>query len=143
MLRYLLASLMILTLATPAQAQVHQQEMREKQCRYQWVDPGTWTAKEERRTALCVLARWPVPGGWTEFRSVIGCESGWSRFAYNPAGPYVGLGQHSESSWPGRVAQYSPPLWRLRPQWFNSRTMLTITARMAHSMGWSPWSCAA
>ena len=145
MLRYLtliLMSFSIMFQASTVQAQVHQQEMREKQCRYQWVDPGTWTAKEERRTALCVLNRWPTPGGWLEFRSVVDCESGWNRVAYNPAGPYVGLGQHALSSWMSRVDSYTPPLWNLSSRWQNSRTMLTITARMAHSVGWSPWSCA-
>jgi len=131
---------LILTLATPAQA--NQQEMREQQCRYQWMDPGTWTAKEEALTARCVVARWSVPGGITTFSAVIACESRWSRFAYNPTGPYVGLGQHALGAWPTRVNGYSPPLWNLSPRWQNSRTMLTITARMAHSVGWGPWSCA-
>ncbi len=130
------------TAATEASANTRLQEYRERQCRYQWVDPGTWTAREERRTALCVLDRWPVAGGWTTFRQVIGCESGWSRLAFNPVGPYVGLGQHALSAWSARVAAYGPSLWRLNPRWENSRTMLTVTARMAHSMGWEPWSCA-
>lgn len=122
--------------------QANQQEMREKQCRYQWKDPGTWTAREERLTALCVLERWSVPGGWTQLNSTIGCESGWRRDAYNPAGPYVGLGQHALSAWPYRVRSYSPPLWGLHPQWRNSRTMLTVTIRMMHAVGTSPWTCA-
>jgi len=139
-LRYLLLTMMILALSTPAQA--NQQEMREQQCRYQWVDPGTWTAKEERRTALCVLDRWIVPGGWTTFRSVVDCESGWNRLAYNVRGPYVGLGQHALSSWMNRVESYAPPMWDLPTRWQNSRTMLTITARMMNDVGLSPWSCA-
>ena len=133
---------MLAGLASQAYAETHQHEMRVKTCRFQWVDPGTWTAKEERKTALCILNRFPTPGGWSTFRRIIGCESGWSRLAYNPNGPYVGLGQQSLSAWTSRVAAYSPPLWNLNPGWKNSRTMLTITARMAHSVGWSPWSCA-
>jgi hypothetical protein len=120
----------------------HQQEMREKQCRYQWMDQGTWTAREERRTASCVLSRWTVPGGLTAFNRIVGCESGWNRFAFNPAGPYVGLGQHALQSWPARVRSYSPRLWDLPSRWQNSRTMITVTARMMHSVGLSPWSCA-
>ena len=145
MLRYLLIAMfsMLLTLTlNPTVGKADQQEMREKQCRYQWVDPGTWTAREERRTTECVLGHWTVPGGPSSFRQIISCESGWNRFAYNAAGPYVGLGQHALSSWMGRVAAYSPPLWDLNPRWSNSRTMLTITARMMHSVGLSPWSCA-
>jgi hypothetical protein len=30
----------------------------------------------------------------------------------------------------------------MNPRWQNSRTMLTITARMMHSVGLSPWACA-
>ena len=141
MTRYLLTILTILSLGT-TRAEADQQEMREKQCRYQWVDPGTWTAREERRTTECVVQRWSVPGGLSTFIRVIDCESGWYREAYNPNGPYVGLGQHALSAWPGRVGTYSPPLWNLNPRWQNSRTMLTVTARMVHSVGWGPWSCA-
>lgn len=129
-----------ITMATPAQAD--QQERREKECRYQWVDHRTWTAREEWRTAKCVVERWPVPGGLSEFSRIISCESGWSRFAYNPIGPYVGLGQHALRYWTGRLTYYSPIWWNLDPRWKNSRTMLTITARMMHEVGLSPWACA-
>jgi hypothetical protein len=129
-----------LTLATPAQA--NQQEMRERQCRYQWVDKGAWTAREEARTARCVVARWSVPGGLEAFDRIISCESGWNREAYNPSGPYVGLGQHDLGSWASRFRSYDPEWWHLSSRWQNSRTMLTITARMMHSVGLSPWSCA-
>jgi len=139
----ILAAFFSKTYITQAQAEPsHQQEMRERQCRYQWMDPGTWTAREERRTASCVLSRWSVPGGAAEFTSVIQCESGWNRLAFNSSGPYVGLGQHALSSWAGRVRTYSPPLWNLPDRWQNSRTMITVTARMMHSQGLSAWSCA-
>ena len=124
----------------------HQQEMRQKQCRYQWMDPGTWTAREERATSLCVLNRWSVPGGRSTFDSILSCESNWNRLAFNPAGPYVGLGQHALSAWPSRVRSYAPPLWKLPDRWQNSRTMITVTARMMHAIGAdgveSQWSCA-
>jgi len=139
MLRYLLIAMCLILIPTPVKA--NQQEMRERQCRYQWVDKGTWTAREEAITARCVVARWSVPGGLTTFIGTIECESHWYRLAYNPAG-YVGLAQHDVESWSGRVRSYAPPLWGLSPRWQNSRTMLTITVRMVHSMGWGPWSCA-
>ncbi len=115
--------------------------VREHECRFQWVDPGTWTPREERLTTDCVLARWPVPGGSATFRSIIACESGWNRFAYNPA-PYLGLGQHSARYWPGRVRTYTPARWTLRPRWTNSRTQIVVTARMMRAQGLGPWSCA-
>lgn len=111
------------------------------QCRFQSLDPGTWTQHEETRTAWCVLNRWPVPGGFAKLSSVINCESGWNRFAYNAAG-YVGLAQHAISSWAYRVAHYRPTWWTLKTAWWNPRTALTVTVRMVRDLGWSPWSCA-
>jgi hypothetical protein len=115
---------------------------RQKQCRFQGLDRGIWTQREEDRTAACVLDRWIVYGGLTKFRTVIDCESGWSRFAYNPGGPYVGLAQHALASWAARVHSYEPMWWDLRPGWRNSRTQIVVTARMVQVEGWSPWSCA-
>ena len=76
-----LAVLAVILAATPAAA-VDQQEVRERQCRYQWMDPGIWTAREEYRTARCVLERWNVPGGFDTFHRIIACESGWRRTAW-------------------------------------------------------------
>lgn len=98
-----------------------------------------WTPREELRTAECIQARWSVPGGLDKLVHVIACESGWGRLAYNPAGPYVGLGQHVLSAWPSRVHAYTPNLWELKPGWRNSRSNLTVTIRMAHRVGWGPW----
>jgi hypothetical protein len=144
MLRYItLASIAVLMFSLSlANAQANQQEMRERQCRYQWVDKGTWTPKEEARTARCVVERWSVPGGLSTFDAVISCESGWNRLAYNSGGPYVGLAQHALSSWSSRVRTYTPSFWHLFPGWRNSRTMLTITARMMNAEGLSAWGCA-
>lgn len=115
---------------------------RERQCRFQWVQPGTWTQREELLTAACIEDRWPVEGGLSRVVDIIDCESGWGRFAYNPAGPYVGLGQHVLSAWDDRLRSYTPVHWELRENWSNSRSMLTITIRMMSRVGLSPWSCA-
>lgn len=115
---------------------------RSAQCRFQSLDPGVWTNREEQRTAWCVERRWPVPGGIGKLSAVIDCESGWSRFAYNPSGPYVGLAQHDLSSWPYRVQSYRPTWWYLRPGWKNSRTQIVTTVRMVRAVGWGPWACA-
>lgn len=118
-------------------------EMRLRQCRFQWLDQAMWTAREERRTALCVLDRWPVPGGWTIFNRVADCESHWYRFASN-GGDFLGLFQHQASAWPSRVVHYMPAGWRIGPwtRWANSRSAIVTTARMVHaSWSWSAWSC--
>ena len=71
--------------ARPADSQAtasgtQQQQIRERTCRYQWVDRGTWTAREERRTLACVVDRFgPVDGGVPKVEQVGSCESGWNR----------------------------------------------------------------
>ena len=126
-----------------ASADDRQEQLRERQCRYQWLDQGTWTAREERRTALCVLGHWSVPGGWDTFQRVAACESGWYRFASN-GGSYLGLFQHAAAYWPSRVSSSMPNAWKIGPwqQWANSRSQIVTTARMVHSGGWGPWACA-
>lgn len=114
-------------------------EWRWKQCRFQSLQHGTWTAREERLTAECVTKKWPVPGGLSTLSRVVSCESGWYRKAYNGAGPYVGLGQVSD--WSTRFHVFKAKAWRLSPNWTNSRSMLTVVARWAHASGWSAWSC--
>jgi hypothetical protein len=125
---------------TSPTASPHSDEIQ--QCKFNWMDARTWTHDEEIRTARCALDRWPVSGGLAKFRSVGDCESGWSRFAFNPAGPYVGIFQHDLWSWGYRVRAYEPLRWDLKLQWTNPRTQIVVTARMVHMGGWGPWSCA-
>jgi len=120
------------------------QEIRERTCRYQWVDPGTWTAREERRTLACVVDRFgPVDGGIPKVEQVGDCESHWNRLASN-GGSYLGLFQHSATYWPSRVAWAMPDGWRVGPwsSWKNSRAQIVVTVRMVHASGWGAWSCA-
>jgi hypothetical protein len=127
--------------SVPARAvSPHADEIR--QCQFNWLDAQTWTNREELRTARCAVDRWSVAGGLAKFVAVIDCESGWSRFAYNSAGPYVGLFQHDLWAWPLRVRAYEPLKWDLKESWSNARTAIVITARMVHMGGWGPWTCA-
>jgi hypothetical protein len=120
-----------------------QESRRERQGRFQWVDPGTWTPREEQLTYEWALERWPVPGGTPKFVAVGQCESGWNRLANN-AGRYLGLFQHAATSWAGRVSTYMPRWLRVGPftRWRNSRTQIFVTARMVNGGGWGPWTCA-
>jgi hypothetical protein len=130
-------------LSCPLSAQAAVSHERAKaECRFQWMDRGVWTQHEEDVTAWCVERKWPVFGGLAKLRAVISCESGWSRFAYNAGGPYVGLAQHALASWSSRVKAYEPTWWDLRPGWRNSRTQIVVTARMVQAEGWGPWACA-
>lgn len=128
-----------------------QQTRRERQCRFQWVDRATWTDREERLTAECVVARWAVSGGLPKFLAVGTCESGRNRFAFNPNGPFLGWFQHwgkeireDFTVWDSRVRAWMPRWWRIGPwtRWTNTRSQMVVTARMVAAGGWGPWSCA-
>jgi len=121
-----------------------QQRIRERTCRFQWVDRPIWTAREERRTLACVVDRFgPVDGGIPKVEQVGSCESGWNRLASN-GGDYLGLFQHAAAYWPSRVEWAMPDGWRVGPwaRWTNSRAQIVVTVRMVHASGWGAWSCA-
>ena len=127
-----------------ASADDRQDQIRERQCRYQWVDRGTWTDREEQRTLACVVQHFgPIDGGVDKARQVGSCESGWYRLANN-GGSYLGLFQHAASAWSSRVAWAMPAGWRVGPwsSWRNSRAQIVVTVRMVHASGWGAWSCA-
>jgi hypothetical protein len=130
----------VMPMATADQKERIHREMH-SDCQFDFITSRVWSPWEEHLTARCLVLKWPVSGGLPKLDSVISCESGWYRYASN-GGSYLGLGQHAASSWPGRVRAYEPPGWRLRPAWWNSRSNLTVTVRMAHSVGWGPWTCA-
>ena len=144
MLRYLkvlLLTMTILALAIPAKA--NQQEIRERQCRYQWLDKGTWTNREERRTAACVVDKFGVVGGLPTLMSIGYCESRWYRFASN-GGNYLGIFQHAATYWPARVTSMMPDAWKIGPwwRWTNPRSQVVTTVRMVNGEGWGDWACA-
>lgn len=131
-------------MSTPANATPdHQQEMRERQCRYQWLDGGTWTDREERRTAICVVGKFGVIGGLDTLVRVGECESHWYRFASN-GGDYLGIFQHAATYWPARVQSMMPDAWKVGPwtRWANPRSQIVTTVRMVNGSGWGAWSCA-
>jgi hypothetical protein len=132
------------TAATEASDKARQQEIRERTCRYQWLDPGTWTAREERRTAACVVEKFGVIGGLETLWRVGDCESSWFRFAYNPNG-HAGIFQHDIDAWSARVRSAMPEGWKVGPwwRWQNPRAQVVTTVRMVNwNGGWSAWSCA-
>lgn len=113
-------------------------DWRMDQCRYQSLQAGTWTPREEYLTAQCAVQKW-IPGSFGRFSSVADCESNWDRFANNH-GNYVGLFQHDADSYVGRVRQYGPSSYDLSTRWRNSRGQIVTTARMISAVGWSPWA---
>lgn len=112
-----------------------------EECKFNGWREGTWTYAEIRRTAWCVVEKWPVPGGHNKFNQVADCESNWNRFASND-GRYLGLFQHARPYWGSRVNTFEPPRWELQEGWANPRTQIVVTARMVRAGGWGPWSCA-
>lgn len=130
------------TMAGAEQATTSGIDWRFDECRFQSLDRGLWTPREERLTAKCATDKWGI--SLASVSSVVACESGWNRLAYNPNGPYVGLAQNALSAWGGRVSTYGPAAWDhpISARWQNSRSALVVMVRMVHAVGWSPWSCA-
>lgn len=143
MTRAIVLGLVLVLFGGVAQAQERHQALRERQCRFQWMDKATWTQREEWKTAACVVEKFGVDGGLSKLIQVGDCESGWYRFASN-GGRYLGLFQHAASSWSSRVQTYMPRAWRIGPwtRWPNSRAQIVTTVRMVNSGGWGPWTCA-
>ena len=96
-----------------------------------------WTQFDMQQTAVCVADRWNI--SLPKLRSVIDCESNWSRFARN--GDYRGLAQHDIDYWPERVRHADNPMLDLKPSIFNPRSQLIVTAKMAAGAGWGAWAC--
>lgn len=135
-------ALLVAIILTPHPVAAHQHSWRWDECRFQGLQRGTWTAREELLTARCAIGKWPIPGGMSKLDSVISCESGWNRNAVSSSGSYVGLAQHALRYWSGRVGTYEPNRWDLADGWRNSRTHLVVTVRMVRAVGWGPWGCA-
>lgn len=115
-------------------------------------------APAEVDAALEYAAReWGPPGGHVKMNRVSDCESGFNPSAYNRAGPYVGLFQHRESSWPGRVRAFNnhvrlhnsrnphQRLPEMAGDWRAPIDAARVTAAMAagvlpgYPRGWSHW----
>jgi hypothetical protein len=124
-----------------AEAALTRDWWRDKECRFQSLEHGTWTDREERLTTRCAVHKW-LPGQLSKVFQVGSCESGWNRFARN--GVYVGLFQHVASAYPSRIHAFEPAVWhaRLSTRWTNSRGQIVMSVRMARAVGWSPWTCA-
>lgn len=102
-------------------------------CDYDW-QRSTYQLK---RTIRCAARRWHVAGGPRKAISVARCESGFSPDAYNPSG-YAGVYQQATRYWPGRSDTYGFPDHSV----YNGRANIMVSVRMAHRVGWYPWSCA-
>jgi hypothetical protein len=112
-----------------------------REIRFQRVDRAKWTRHEIRLTVRAAVKQWPVPGGYDTALAIASCESGLNPRAWNPNG-YGGLWQFAMNYWPARQNNYdNPPRWDLTESVFNARTATVVAIRMAHSGGWSPWSC--
>jgi hypothetical protein len=108
-------------------------------------------AQKVQAVIRCATNRWSVPGGTSTALRIADCESSFWPWASN-GGRYLGVYQHTASSWPGRVDAYLKHRWFNDAQWerlhnvpsgaFLARAQALLTARWAHRAGWSAWSCA-
>jgi len=78
----------------------------------------------------------PVPGGAQRAICIARRESGLvPTAASRPSGMYVGLYQHLDAAWPGRLAAWTSPVWRLPSSPFSARTNAIVTIRMVEAVG--------
>jgi len=92
------------------------------------------------RIIQCAADRWPVPGGADKAICIAQRESGLVPTASSATGEYLGLFQHSAVAWPDRYAEWTRPVWGLKPTALNGRTNAIVTIRMVNAEGWGPWS---
>ncbi len=115
------------------------------------ITPETWSERKVKGLIRCAVDRWPVPGGASKAIAVATCESGLWPWAVG--GDNLGLFQHKDDYWMGRVQRYLRPAWFNAHQWerletrlsgaFIARANTLVSIRMAHAAwSWAPWSCA-
>jgi hypothetical protein len=103
-----------------------------------WVCDYRWRAStfQIKKTIRCAARRWHVPGGPRKALSVASCESRFDPAAYGSGN--AGVFQQALRYWPGRARAYGLP----RASAYNGRANVIVSIRMAHAVGWGPWSCA-
>ncbi len=89
-----------------------------------------------KRLIRCAARRWEVPGGPEKAIQVARCESGFDPFAYGNGN--AGVFQQRLVYWPERARRFGVPGFSA----YNGRANVIVSVRMAHNVGWAPWSCA-
>lgn len=138
----------LLGTAAPARAQVAQGPCDSP--RFLRITPRESHPELIRNLIACATRRWPVYGGAAKADAVANCESSYWPWANN-GGTYLGVYQHSASSWVGRVNDLLKARWFNAAQWdhlhttrgaYVARANVLVMARMVHNGGWGPWTCA-
>lgn len=98
----------------------------------------SWTKGDRyvKKLIRCAARRWPVPGGPDKALDVARCESGFEPDAYGNGNG--GVYQQRLTYWPDRARRWGFRGYRV----YNGRANVIVSVRMAHAVGWSPWSCA-
>lgn len=90
----------------------------------------------------CAARVWDAPRTPDYAVCIARHESGLNPDSYNPNG-HVGLFQHTESAWPGRVRKFIRPLGFNATSWHNGEINTIVAMRMAHADGdWGQWTTA-
>jgi hypothetical protein len=117
---------------------------RAHECRYGGADG--FSAVEVEQTIYCAARHWPVPGGASYALFVASCESGSDLVDAYVGDGYAGPFQQAVAYWHGRRRSYDdavgPALDVARAGARRPRANVLVSIRMAHRLGWSPWSCA-
>jgi hypothetical protein len=72
---------------------------------------------------------------WDKAVLVARCESNYDPAAYNPAGPFGGLYQHSLAYWDGRAASAGWPGASV----YDAAANTAVTAWLLNQGGWGHW----
>lgn len=117
--------------------------------RWMRITPQTWSERKIKGLIRCAVRRWSVPGGAAKAIAVARCESGLWPWAVG--GDNLGLYQHKDDYWFGRVDTFLRPEWFNLRQWerlqtrrsgaFIARANVLVSIRMAHRAGWGAWAC--
>lgn len=122
--------------AVPAQAQVP----AARACRFQRLQPGTWTAYEVKVTTRCLAERMGVDVGHALY--IAYRESRFQRKAVSWTGCCKGVFQHNIAYWAERVQSHMRMLNKYGVhdrKWTSPRANIVVTFAMVKSVGWGPW----
>lgn len=101
-------------------------------CRIDWRK----NKREVKKLIRCATERWHVRGGARKAIRVAICESGLNPRAYGNGNG--GVFQQRIVYWKARARQYG----MRGKSVYNGRANIIVSIRMAHNVGWGPWSCA-
>lgn len=114
-----------------------------KRCRVNKGGPA-YSNTDVKRTIVCAVDHWPVPGGVRMAFAIASRESGFQEGVTSWTGCCHGVYQQHERYWGGRVAFYrqKTPSWLdVSGNIFDARSNVLVSIHMVSKLGWCPHWC--